>query len=63
MNTCLKCSNTLESEAIYGLHKDCFTQWFGQINTNEFTELDPKRSSSALGGYPELKKQVTIQHH
>ncbi len=63
MNTCLKCKITIQSDAVYGLHRYCFTEWFGQIDANEFTELDPKRSSSTPRSYPEIKKQKNTFFH
>lgn len=60
MRKCLKCQNNLDSEIIYGLHKNCFIESFGQAK--EFKDLDPKNSSSTFGKNSEIKKQNTFFH-
>jgi hypothetical protein len=63
MNKCLKCLKfTNLSEAVYGLHRVCFAEWFGLPST-EFMDLDPKKSSSAPISNPEIKKQKNTFFH
>jgi len=65
MKKCLKCQNLIEQhEAIYGLHQDCFIEWFNHTdNTIEFKDLDPKKSSSTPNSNPEIKKQKNTFFH
>ncbi len=64
MDICLKCAKVLiKSEAIYGLHRECFAEWFGQKNALEFVDLDPKKSSSASVSNPKIKKQNNTFFH
>lgn len=64
MNKCLKCKNSLDqSEAVYGLHRDCFVEEFSHTNITEFRDLDPKKSSSTPTSNPEIKKQKNTFFH
>lgn len=63
MINCLKCKVELEADTIYGLHRQCFAEWFGEINTTEFKDLDPKKTASSKTSYPEIKKQVNTFYH
>lgn len=63
MINCLKCNNSLKkSEAIYGLHGDCFIEWFDHSNI-EFMDIDPKKTSAEPSGNPEIKMQKNTFFH
>jgi hypothetical protein len=64
MIKCLKCSILLEpAQAVYGLHKLCFAEWFDHPSAYEFIDLDPKKSSSTPTSNPEIKKQKNTFFH
>lgn len=65
MKTCLKCTNSLETkEAIYGLHRQCFAEWFEQTESKEFRDLDPKKSAATSHKHSsEMKKQENTFFH
>lgn len=45
---CLKCQNNVNcNEMHYGLHKQCFLDWFEQSNIIEFSNLQRKSNSSS----------------
>jgi len=54
---CLKCKNTIETTATYGLHEECFIASFNLQKSAEFQDLDPKKSCSKLSN-AEIKKKV-----
>lgn len=45
---CFKCKKAIEDEkkAVYGLHKECFADWFGFLDSKEFTGLSRKETDS-----------------
>lgn len=40
---CLKCKKPLGKSSIYGLHYNCFIDWFQLDQSAEFSDLDPKK--------------------
>lgn len=63
MNTCLKCKYELKSDAVYGLHQQCFAEWFGELNATEFKNLDPKKTTSSKTSHPEIQKERNTFFH
>ena len=63
---CFKCKNIIKSDAIYGLHQDCFIAWFDLPAHIGFRNIDPKRSSAS--SHPDqiprskIKKKDTFFH-
>ena len=54
---CLKCRLQIDhpSSAHYGLHPDCFTEWFKTPKTAEFISwLTECEEQARLEGYPSL---------
>lgn len=58
---CYKCTSKLNAVSAYGLHPECFSQWFKHEGTAEFRELDPQRKPSKKSS-PEFKKKDTFLH-
>lgn len=65
MNLCLKCQKKLSAdEAVYGLHRYCFINWFGEGQDLAFKEVDPKQSmTGGVQASPEIKKQNNTFFH
>lgn len=63
---CFKCKNIIKSDAIYGLHQDCFTAWFGLPASTKFRNIDPKHTSAGSRSHPiassKIKKKDTFFH-
>lgn len=48
MNDCCKCTKPLiNEEKWYGLHKNCFIEWFSLIKLSEFSDIIPRSQSLA----------------
>ncbi len=43
---CFKCREAIKNQSIYGLHTDCFQQWFAVQDSSEFYNLDFKKARS-----------------
>ncbi len=61
-NKCIKCKKSLPRLIYYGLHKSCFLEWFGLSETQEFQNLDPKKSSTSSNNLQVEKKKDTFYH-
>jgi hypothetical protein len=47
MKNCCKCNKTLgDEEKWYGLHKNCFVEWFGLPELSQFPDLIPWSQAS-----------------
>ena len=62
---CLKCQTIIIDPNIahYGLHPECFTEWFNAPSRTEFISLQRKHASSASNQSPNLSPQNTSFFH
>lgn len=63
--SCLKCQTIIIDPNIahYGLHPECFTEWFNAPNGTEFISLQRKHTSSTSNQSPNLSPQNTSFFH
>ena len=52
---CLKCQKTIEFGGLYGLHANCFVEWFELTESLEFNSLDPKKTISYSSDIKNIK--------
>ncbi len=62
MKECFKCRQVIESNEVYGLHEQCFMDWFSVQKILEFHDLDPKNNSAKTQSQ-EIKKKVDTFLH
>ena len=61
MNICCKCRETLiDAKGLYGLHENCFMEWFGLSILDEFSEIIPRSQSQVP--MENLEKNTTFFH-
>lgn len=61
---CYKCKNIIShnTQSIYGLHKQCFEEWFHPSDSTEFKNIDPKTNYSDPEHNEIKKKKDTFFH-
>ena len=56
---CLKCQKTIKNKSFYGLHFNCFVEWFELEDLSNFSEIDVKYSSN----YSSIEKTTDSFYH
>ena len=60
---CLKCQRVIKRASFYGLHANCFKDWFKLPHLLEFSGLDPKRSTGFSDSQLDIKKTKDSFYH
>ncbi|MCZ0932349.1 MAG: HipA domain-containing protein [Oligoflexia bacterium] len=52
---CLKCKKNIKKASFYGLHANCFMDWFNLSQFLEFSDLDPKNNYTSNHSITKMK--------
>ena len=60
---CFKCQTIIKGESVYGLHVNCFLEWFGLTELEEFSNIDPKKSTRYSSDHSRIEKTTDSFYH
>ncbi len=60
---CFKCQTAIKGESVYGLHANCFLEWFELTDLSEFSDLDLKKSTHYSSGHSSIEKITDSFYH
>lgn len=60
---CFKCQTVIKGESVYGLHANCFLEWFELTDLSEFSDLDLKKSTRYSSGHSSIEKTTDSFYH
>ena len=60
---CFKCRKTIKNKDFYGLHANCFQDWFNLPSLLEFSHLDPKESNSYSANHSNIIETKDSFYH
>ena len=60
---CFKCQKSIKGVNVYGLHANCFLEWFELKDLLKFSDLDPKKSTRYSDNHSSIKKMTDSFFH
>ena len=60
---CFKCQTAIKGESVYGLHANCFLEWFELTDLSEISDLDLKKSTRYSSGHSSIEKTADSFYH
>ena len=60
---CFKCQKDIKGKSFYGLHVNCFLEWFELPGLLEFSNLDPKKFTCSSSAHSSIEKTKDSFYH
>ena len=60
---CFKCQTVIKGESVYGLHANCFLEWFELTDLSGFSDLDFKKSTRYSSSHSSIEKTTDSFYH
>ena len=60
---CFRCQTDIKGESFYGLHANCFLEWFELTDLSEFSDLDLKKSTRYSSVHSSIEKTADSFYH